>query len=498
MSERINVEQAFDPEARKAQTELNAYMDSRPYEDDRGNIHNPDNGSFVNADTYFDGQRENFEADTMPEAYENMSLSQLAKKLASAEFENDTTKVEDISDALAEKLSAEESRIASDRDAEHSKDRSENLWNRVMGIKDKELSRLSGDSGKKPVILEDDLFTYDSQEELDNKDEAIAEKAAESKAVSDDEVFDNVEAESEDSPEKKAELETIGDILDKIAQRRFNGDWDEEDELADWDKIARLQARAINNELDKRGITDPEERRKQFEGYMNASQAEVEKALDEANRKLREEDGLQEDLDSIRDLDDNSDVVSADEDEQTRVVPEQPEKKRTRARRKVAAWAVAAASLLGIGGYAAGRAHENHIIKSHDTPSVDAINKAQDKMRNLSERAQEDIVRNYEQAERFFTAMQTEEGREGFERMIQAVEDEEKSLEEKYGSAMSPKARKDAAVKRVTANIAAYAAAEAEKQAAQKQFKERAYGWCLDTGYIEYPVFTLTPERISL
>lgn len=54
MSERINtakevrnVDRAFDPEARQAQNDWDTYLDSRPYEDDSGKLHNANNGQFI-------------------------------------------------------------------------------------------------------------------------------------------------------------------------------------------------------------------------------------------------------------------------------------------------------------------------------------------------------------------------------------------------------------------------------------------------------------------
>lgn len=145
MSERINVQEAFDPELRRAQEEMDIYTENRPYEDENGNVRSPD-GAVVNAESYFDEQRSIAE-ETSDVAYEDMSMPDLARKLADAEHNNDRTTAENVNDALLEKLAAEEEKYLTavgERGAENNDLRGDQLWNRVMSIKDKELERLSG------------------------------------------------------------------------------------------------------------------------------------------------------------------------------------------------------------------------------------------------------------------------------------------------------------------------------------------------------------------
>lgn len=78
--------------------------------------------------------------------------------------------------------------------------------------------------------------------------------------------------------------------------------------------------------------------------------------------------------------------------------PERKKRDWRKIRRIGAAFIAAASSALALGGgYAAGRGHENYIVKSHDTPVVDTINKSQDGLREASvdESVQEEIGRNY-------------------------------------------------------------------------------------------------------
>ena len=107
MSERINVDHAFDPEARQAQAELDAYMDARPYQDDKGNVHEPQSGKFANADNYHDGARNDHYDESLAEGdYEGESLDQLAKRVAEARKDGDKTRANDAEEAFMDKFYA--------------------------------------------------------------------------------------------------------------------------------------------------------------------------------------------------------------------------------------------------------------------------------------------------------------------------------------------------------------------------------------------------------
>lgn len=107
MSERINVDQAFDPEARKAQADFDAYMDSRPYKDDNGRVHDAETGNFANLDAVMEQRRADHYDDSLTEGdYSNESLEQLAQRVADARAEGDTTRANDAEEAFFEKFNA--------------------------------------------------------------------------------------------------------------------------------------------------------------------------------------------------------------------------------------------------------------------------------------------------------------------------------------------------------------------------------------------------------
>lgn len=85
MSERINVDHAFDPEARKAQAELDAYIDSRPLED-----HGADDS--------------HYEATLNEGDYSSESLEQLAQRVAEARAQGDKTRAGDAEEAFFNKF----------------------------------------------------------------------------------------------------------------------------------------------------------------------------------------------------------------------------------------------------------------------------------------------------------------------------------------------------------------------------------------------------------
>lgn len=107
MSERINVDHAFDPEARQAQADLDAYMDSRPYEDDKGNAHDAETGSFIKKDDFRYGENDKHYETTLEEGdYSSESLDQLAQRVAEARARGDKTGVNDAEELFFDKFNA--------------------------------------------------------------------------------------------------------------------------------------------------------------------------------------------------------------------------------------------------------------------------------------------------------------------------------------------------------------------------------------------------------
>lgn len=105
MSERINVDHAFDPEARKAQADFDAYMDSRPYQDEKGRAHAAQGGKFINTNKYYDDLRDDHYAKSLEQGdYSNESLEQLAQRVADARAEGDKTRANDAEEAFFNKF----------------------------------------------------------------------------------------------------------------------------------------------------------------------------------------------------------------------------------------------------------------------------------------------------------------------------------------------------------------------------------------------------------
>lgn len=105
MSEQINVDQAFDPEARKAQADFDSYMDSRPYKDDNGRVHAADTGNFANLDETMESRRtDHYDESLLEGDYSGESLDQLAKRVADARADNDKTRVNDAEEAFFAKF----------------------------------------------------------------------------------------------------------------------------------------------------------------------------------------------------------------------------------------------------------------------------------------------------------------------------------------------------------------------------------------------------------
>lgn len=105
MSERINVDHAFDPEARQAQADLDAYMDSRPYEDAKGNVHAAEGGKFIKRDDFRYGESDKHYESTLEQGdYSGESLEQLAQRVAEARSRGDKTGANDAEEIFMDKF----------------------------------------------------------------------------------------------------------------------------------------------------------------------------------------------------------------------------------------------------------------------------------------------------------------------------------------------------------------------------------------------------------
>lgn len=144
MSEQINVSSAFDPELRQAQTEFDAFMETRPYQSEDGKFHAPDGERIKKkaVDAYFDQARVDHYDDSQETPYEELSMSELADELAYAELTEDETRIGDISDALIDKMDAFASAQVTERNPDGmDADAQMNLFDRVMKLKDQKKVR---------------------------------------------------------------------------------------------------------------------------------------------------------------------------------------------------------------------------------------------------------------------------------------------------------------------------------------------------------------------
>ncbi len=110
-----DVDNAFDPEHRKAQAEWDAYLDSRPSESKKGNAKDPETGKKIDSDKYFDKKREDH-ADASNKAYENMTPYELTNKIAEAKFHGDKTTEQSLYNALLDNIEKQEGDVNPDRD----------------------------------------------------------------------------------------------------------------------------------------------------------------------------------------------------------------------------------------------------------------------------------------------------------------------------------------------------------------------------------------------
>lgn len=143
--EQIDADAAFDPIARQAQAQMDIYAENRPYQDEAG-VHDPATGEVVNPGEYFNEQHQTAK-DEAQTPYEDMSMSSLAHKLGEAEYNQDQTTQDSVTEVLLDKMGAEEARIASQGGSENQA-RQDNLWDSVMAAKDLKYRQLQKKNGE--------------------------------------------------------------------------------------------------------------------------------------------------------------------------------------------------------------------------------------------------------------------------------------------------------------------------------------------------------------
>lgn len=346
MSENINLYDSFEPEARQGRRQADDYMETRPYEDKAGGKHHPVTGELIDIDdeslttgdvhtdkNYFEANRNQHYEDSMPTAYEDMTMPDLARALAAAEHQADKTKAEDIQDALIDKMSEFSDKNGLDSDAQ------DNLWNRIMRVKDGEGEKLGGEGknkeSEKPadrkleirdeVIaikrgmaerakkgLDSPEYDVDFEEEADKKVVELLKEAYDTKDGSDPRVenalreLDSFEerltngAVEVDDPELKASK-----VLRDIAEGRFNGaEWSNQDEENSFLEFLDI----LKDQFGTDDLDDP-----RIHSALSRATDKIQAehnwlVTNEAGRK-DEESSLREDLAKIPDLErDNSEA----------------------------------------------------------------------------------------------------------------------------------------------------------------------------------------------
>ncbi|MDQ3093773.1 MAG: hypothetical protein M3Q70_01185 [bacterium] len=141
----INVNEAFDPQMRQAQAELNDYLESRPSQDAKGKLHDPESGKFMNLEdagkVYSNPEAGLTEADD----YNSMTPIQLAKLSAEAELNGDKTTMSSVDDALQAKFDKYDTSHEHKDGTKREKSEQENVFERVMNYREQHLSELNGE-----------------------------------------------------------------------------------------------------------------------------------------------------------------------------------------------------------------------------------------------------------------------------------------------------------------------------------------------------------------
>jgi hypothetical protein len=444
MSENINLYDSFEPEARQGRRQADDYMETRPYEDKAGGKHHPVTGELIDIDdeslttgdvhtdkNYFEANRNQHYEDSMPTAYEDMTMPDLARALAAAEHQADKTKAEDIQDALIDKMSEFSDKNGLDSDAQ------DNLWNRIMRVKDGEGEKLGGETSKSKEedtdAMGDEVMPtpYSSDSSEKSKDEQPESDDKEMVTATEFEYTSTIDPE-EAKAFWEAELKDQGIALDDYLAHE-----------KEW--IVKRAVEKVTDPSEPTEPTVPPVEPKPTEPPVEPKPVEPKPTQPPvepkpiAPRPIKPEEG------------------------ESRVNPK-PEK-----RGRLRKWGrgiMAGLALLG-GGYAAGRGHEMYIDKVYDTPSVLEINRAEDNTRDLSEATQEEMVRNFERTEAFFDSIKTAEGAENFKQFEKIYDEAVEKFTAKFGNTLPKERIEELAEKEVQAKLAALAYHEAEA-AAQK------------------------------
>ena len=166
----INVQEAFDPELRQAQADMNEYVATRA----------ADAAEQAQFDNFKDYAQEISDRQTAQESdakldeyYDEMSMPKLARELAKASHEGDKTTEYDISVRLGHRMNDHIDKHSSERDAEHNSDRAKNLVDRLSNVKRTKLEELN--APEKP----DDEPTPDAPETPSTPDAPTAPEAPE-------------------------------------------------------------------------------------------------------------------------------------------------------------------------------------------------------------------------------------------------------------------------------------------------------------------------------
>lgn len=254
MSERINVDHAFDPEARKAQAELDAYLESRPYQDENGMLREAGSNKFTNKekiDAAHDAAREDhYEQTLSAEDYSNESLEQLARRVADARAEGDKTRAIDAEDAFFEKFTAMSEKYGWDEDDDSVNDTLRVDKDAKIGrtTVDDRLARYSKimygeDAAEQPAVAAESKVDTPAAEEAAVEADAKEEPVEAEPAAGKPEAF-NVDTEAEQA---KGRLAKRAEELEQEANAKRA---DSESAKADRELLARVS---------KEGLEDPEE-----------------------------------------------------------------------------------------------------------------------------------------------------------------------------------------------------------------------------------------------
>ena len=185
MTERISVDEAFNPELRQAQQDFDTYLETRPFtQDERGRVHHAQDGTFAKDgvfDEHFDQQRDDHKNNS-GEAYEGMSVGYLARKYAEAHHLNDQTTADNVIEVLDKKIGEMQENALSqenddsnphkklgifDKDFDHNADRMNAIRDRVYGIAEKRLTELEGEATESSSVVSGKVDDTEGRVDID-------------------------------------------------------------------------------------------------------------------------------------------------------------------------------------------------------------------------------------------------------------------------------------------------------------------------------------------